>query len=379
MAFLPLIAFSALQSTDFEKAWEQTSRAIESRYYARTTRSDELKRRIEETAPKAKAATSRDEFSKVVNAMIDGFGDSHFDFFTPADQGYYCMDGLVGGKSEMAHIGVWFKPGPDGYSVQMVMNGSPAEEAGLVKGDLIVSVDAQPLQPVLSFKDKPKVHVRWKRGSKEREADIATTSTPAMDMFLEGSRKSARVIEQDGKKIGYFRLWTMSSDAFKNALSSAVYGQLKDTDAFILDLRDGFGGRPEGFLDPFYRPESVLEWKFGPTGGMKQLFGYGRPLIALINEGSRSAKEVAAYLLKRSGRAVLVGRNTAGHVLGTSPMRLNEWAMLEIPMVELLTDGNRLEGKGVPPDVAVEAEYADDGKDLFLTRAIEVALTKIKA
>ncbi len=378
MILLPLFASVALLDTDFDKAWELTARAIQSRYYARTTRADELKRRIEETAPKAKAATTREDFSRVVNAMIDGFGDSHFDFFTQADQGYYSMDGLIGGKSEMAQIGVWFKPARDGYSVQMVMNGSPAEEAGLVKGDLIVSVDAQPLQPVLSFKDKPKVHVKWKRGSMEREADIATTSTPAMEMFLEGSRKSARVIEQGGKKIGYFRLWTMSSEGFKNALSTAVYGQLKDTDAFILDLRDGFGGRPEGFLDPFYRPESVLEWKFGPTGGMKQLFGYGRPLIALINEGSRSAKEVTAYLLKRSGRAVLVGRNTAGHVLGTSPMRLNEWAMLEIPMVELLTDGTRLEGKGVAPDIAVDTEYAEDGKDLFLGRAIEVALAKIK-
>ena len=131
MILLPVFAVAAFQSTDFEKAWEQTSRAIESRYYARTTRSDELKRRIEETAPKAKAATSRDEFSKVVNAMIDGFGDSHFDFFTQADQGYYCMDGLIGGKTEMAQIGVWFKPAQDGYSVQMVMNGSSAEKAGL--------------------------------------------------------------------------------------------------------------------------------------------------------------------------------------------------------------------------------------------------------
>jgi len=378
MILLPVIASAAFQTTDYDKAWEQTSRAIESRYYARTTRADELKRRLGDAAPKAKAATSRDEFSRVVNDMIDGFGDSHFDFFTPEDQGYYSMDGLVGGKSEMAQIGVWFKRASDGYTVQMVMNGSAAEAAGLVKGDLVLSVDSQPLHPVTSFKDKPKVHVRWKHGVTEREADIATTSTPAMEMFLEGSRKSARVIEQGGKKIGYFRLWTMSSDAFRNALSGAVYGQLKDTDAFILDLRDGFGGRPEGFLDPFFRPESVLEWKFGPTGGMKQLFGYGRPLIALINEGSRSAKEVTAYLLKKSGRAVLVGRNTAGHVLGTSPMRLNEWAMLEIPMVELLTDGTRLEGKGVAPDIAVDTEYAEDGKDLFLQRAIEVALSKIK-
>lgn len=369
-----LLALALLQSADdFSQAWDRTSRAIESRYYARTTRGDELKKRLGEAAPKARAAKSRDEFSAVVNEMIDGFGDSHFDFFTEEDQGYYAMDNLVGGKKELAQIGAWFRPGKEGYTVHMVMNGSPAEAAGLVKGDLIVSVDSKPMRPVMSFKDKPKVKLAWKRGAKTFEKDVETRSSLATDMFLTASRESARVIEHGGKRIGYFRLWTMANENFRDALSSAVYGKLKDTDAFVLDLRDGFGGRPEGHLDPFFRPDVTLEWKYGPGPGMKQAFGYGKPLIVLINEGSRSAKEVAAYVLKKSKRATLVGRTTAGHVLGTSPMRLNEWAMLEIPMVEVMTDGTRLEGKGVAPDVEVPLEYDDDGRDLFLAKALEIA------
>lgn len=374
MLSLALLSLLPRQEVDFSKAWDQTSRAIETRYYARTTRGDELKRRLDEAAPHAKAAKTKDEFSKVVNDMIDGFGDSHFDFYTEEDQGYYTMDNLSGGKKEMAQIGVWFRPTKDGYSVHMVMNDSPAEKAGLVKGDLILSVDDKPLRPVMSFKDKPKVMVKWRRGSKEFDKEIETRSTTSTGMFLEASKASARVIESGGKKIGYFRLWTMTGEDFKDALSSAVYGKLRDTDAFILDIRDGFGGRPEGFLDPFYRPESTLEWKLGPGPGMKELFGYGRPLVVLINEGSRSAKEVAAYVIKKSGRATLVGKNTAGHVLGTSPMRLNDWSILEIPMVDVIVDGGRLEGKGVAPDVALDKEYDENGKDLFLERAVEMAV-----
>ena len=374
MVATTLLALTFLQpADDFAQAWDRTSKAIESRYYARTTRADELKKRLGDAAPKARAAKTRDEFSQVVNEMIDGFGDSHFDFFTEEDQGYYAMDNLVGGKQEIAQIGAWFRPGKDGYSVHMVMNGSPAEAAGLVKGDLIVSVDGNPLRPVMSFKDKPKVKLTWKRGSKTVEKEVDTRTTLATDMFLTASKDSARIIEQGGKKIGYFRLWTMANENFRDALASAVYGKLKDTDAFILDLRDGFGGRPEGHLDPFFRPDVTLEWKYGPGPGMKQSFGYGKPLIVLINEGSRSAKEVAVYVLKKSKRATLVGRTTAGHVLGTSPMRLNEWAMLEIPMVEVMTDGTRLEGKGVSPDIEVAREYDEEGKDLFLAKALELA------
>lgn len=374
MVATSLLALALFTAPDeFSQAWEKTSKAIESRYYARVSRADELKKRLGDTAPKALASKTRDEFSKVVNDMIDGFGDSHFDFFTEEDQGYYTMDSLAGGKSQLAQVGAWFRQGADGYTVHMVMNGSPAEAAGIVKGDLIVSVDGKPLRPVSSFKDKPKVTVKWRRGAKEWEKELETTTSSATDMFLKASRESAKVIEQGGKKIGYFRLWTMANDDFKNALSGAVYGKLKDTDAFVLDLRDGFGGRPEGHLDPFFRPDVTLEWKYGPGPGMKQSFGYGKPLIVLINEGSRSAKEVAAYVLKKSKRATLVGRTTAGHVLGTSPMRLNEWAMLEIPMVEVMTDGTRLEGKGVSPDVEVSREYDADGKDLFLAKALELA------
>ena len=372
---LPILALVHYQTLDFNKAWEQTTKAIESRYYARTTRADELKKRLADAEPKARAAKSRPEFEKVVNDMIDGFGDSHFDFFTDDDQGYYTMDNLTGGKLELPQIGAWFRRGQDGYTVHMVLNDSEAEKAGLVKGDLIVSADGQPFEPVASFRNKSKVHLKFRRGSKDFEKDVDVSLTTATGMFLEASRRSARVIESGGKKIGYFRLWTQASDDFRKALSDALDGKLRDTDAFVLDLRDGFGGRPEGFGDPFFRPGVTLEWKFSPTASMKQSFGYGKPLVVLINEGSRSAKEVLAYVFKYSHRATLVGRNTAGNVLGTSPIRLNDWAVIEIPMVELMTDGVRLEGKGVAPDVALEKEYDENGKDLFLERALKIAAT----
>ena len=188
------------------------------------------------------------------------------------------------------------------------------------------------------------------------------------------------MIERAGKKIAYYHLWTMASAKFKDALEGFVYGKARDTDAFVLDIRDGFGGRPEGYGDPFFRPEADLEWTFGGANtGMKQLFGYGRPLIVIINPGSRSAKEVFSYIIKKSGRGVLVGDHTAGDVLGTSPSPVGDWAYIEIPMVDVKVDGHRLEKNPVQADVQVASEFDDQGRDMFLEKALEIAVEKASA
>lgn len=352
--------------------WANVEKAIEGRYYGRKSKKAEMDRLLAKYEARAKSAKSRSEFSDTVNEMIDEFKDSHFDFFTPSDQGYYLMDNLAGGKSEMPNFGAWLRRTPQGYAVQMVLNGSEAEEAGLMKGDVILSADGERFTPIDSIAAKvgKTVKLRVRRGSREFDANVEVSKSTGSDIFLEATRQSVKVIEHGGKKIGYIHLWTMlPSQAGRDVLHNAVYGKLRDTDAMILDIRDGFGGRPEGYGDPFFRPEVNLNWKMGDFD-LRQLFGYGRPLVILINGGSRSAKEVFSYIMKKSKRAVLMGSTTAGHVLGTSPFRINDWSIIEIPSVEVVTDGVTLEGKGVSPDIPIAREFDESGKDLYLAEAL---------
>jgi carboxyl-terminal processing protease len=325
--------------------------------------------------PLAKAAKSQTEFATQVNAMIAEFKDSHFAFLDKDSQGYYLMDSLASSSPKsVPHFGAWFRETPQGYTVQMVLDGSAAEAAKLKKGDVILSVEGKPFSPVAALRglEGKSVKLEVKSGDKIETRQVEVTEQPALEAFLEASRKSTKVIEHNGRKIGYFHLWTQANDKFREAVSSAVYGKLRDTDAMILDLRDGFGGRPEGFADPFFRPEVELKWMMTPTQGTTQLFGYGRPLVVLINEGSGSAKEVLSFIFKKSKRAILVGSQTAGHVLGTTPYRLNDWAYLEIPMVEVFADGVRLENNGVKPDFEVKTERSPDGTDRQLAKALDL-------
>ncbi len=361
------------QPTDYVKAWDDLAKAIQTRYYARKTRGKEMDALLKKYEPLGKAAKSEEEFADITNQMIADFKDSHFALLTNQEQSYYVFEGLMSKDPKPApFFGAWVKKMPDGYTVKMVLNGSEAETADLRKGDLILKVNNQTFTPIQSLAPfvNQKVKLSIRRGEADMEKEVTVTSKPVLGAFLDASRASSRVIESHGRKIGYFHLWTMANDDFRNALAGAVYGKFRETDAVILDLRDGFGGRPEGFGDPFFRPEVTTTWDMGGGMAMPQLFGYQRPLVVLINAGSRSAKEIFSYVIKKSHRATLIGSTTAGNVLGTTPWRLTDWAFLEIPIVDIKTDGERLEGRGVDPDIKVPAEFDDSGKDLVLDAAL---------
>ncbi|MBV6458343.1 MAG: hypothetical protein HONBIEJF_01470 [Fimbriimonadaceae bacterium] len=376
-----IVSQSGTASQDFSALWDKCKRTITQTYYAKNSQKAKMEGLLAKYEPRAKAATTHDAFDTVMDEMIAEFKDSHFDFLSKGDQGFYSFSEMLKRENgeEMPHIGAWFKRAPDGYTVTMVLNGMPAEAAGLKKGDVITRIDGKPFTPVASLQPfvGKKASIEYRRGSGARKADVQVESSRGMEMFLQATKNSVRTIEHQGRKYGYIHLWTMASDQFKRTLESAVYGALKDTDGFILDIRDGFGGRPEGYGDPFFRPEAQIEWTFsGQDRGSLQLFGYGRPLVVLINGGSRSAKEVFSYIIKKSKRATLIGSRTSGSVLGTSPNPIADWAFLEVPMVDVVVDGKRLEGVGVEPDIAVASEHDVDGKDLYIEAAV-THLTKV--
>jgi len=347
---------------DYGAAWNSVGNAIRTRYYAREKRRSEVGRLLAEYAPRARTATSREAFDATVGEMIAKFGDSHFDFFTRSEQGFYLMDNLVRtDAAPMPTIGAWFRSGSGGAVVQMVLNGSEAERVGLRVGDQVVSADGKPFSPVDSLAPHVggKIDLQVRRGATTLTVSPAVVLEPVLTTFLRATRDSVRVYERDGKRIGYIHLWTQASPEFASSLREAVRGKLKGVDALVLDIRDGFGGGVAGYPEVFLAPRAGAS----PP--------YSGPLAVLINGGTRSAKELLSLQIKNRHRGMLIGSTTAGNVLGANPIRVSEWAYLEIPAVDIIVDGVRLEGKGVAPDIAVPPMNDGSGGDLALERALQ--------
>ena len=96
-----------------------------------------------------------------------------------------------------------------------------------------------------------------------------------------------------------------------------------------------------------------------------------KPVVGIIDGGSRSGIEILAHGLKRAG-APLVGTKTAGDVLAGRAFRLRDNSLLELAVLDVRVDGVRLENNGVTPDVEVPftLPYAD-GADPQFDRAVD--------
>ncbi|MBC7527370.1 MAG: PDZ domain-containing protein [Chthonomonadaceae bacterium] len=362
----------------FEKVWKTT----QDHFYDTKMNGVDWNVVKQKYKPLLREAVTKPQFADLMKRMLEELHVSHTDYLTDDDYGFYMFPSVISGQvtgNEAGHIGITGRSVKGGYEVTAVLDDSPAEKSGLEIGDIIIGAEGKPFTTVGSFRGKEgkSVTLQVLRLGSVKQMEVVPVKENILGAFLRATEKSAKIIEIGGKRIGYLHLWTMGTDAFKTAMQSAVMGKLYRTDGLILDIRDGFGGRPFGYSDIFHKP--AINWRQTMRGiTTDQKSAYGKPMVLLINGGSRSAKEYFAFEFKKTGRATLVGTTTAGAFLGASGYPISKEGFLEIPIVSLTLDGRKLEGKGVSPDIEVKPSTPGSKDDAQLKKAQEVLLQKIK-
>nr|WP_280971395.1 PDZ domain-containing protein [Bradyrhizobium sp. ISRA430] len=142
----------------------------------------------------------------------------------------------------------------DRTTITSVIDGTPAQQAGLRAGDEIIAADGTAFEPVGSFRGKvgESVVLEVQRGAAVVQIPVRPVDLEPTTMFLRGLESSARVIESNGRRIGYVHVWCYAGSVYQRALERLLsQGELKDPDALIWDLRDGWGGAQPEYLDLF--------------------------------------------------------------------------------------------------------------------------------
>lgn len=323
---------------------------------------------------------------KVLNGMIAEFKVSHFGI----------MEGDVYNVNFVPEMNNTFsiRPGFDigcihgEFFVANIYHDSAAEQAGLLRGDRLVLINGRPIEdsPLLVdagsdpgipgephfFLRVPDDMTEMTLGVQRRRGDekltVVTIKPSAINMIY-STKKSVSVIEYKGRRFGYIRFWHFLHDGMTQALRNALARDWKDCDGAIIDLR-GRGGSPlvmNACFSPFGKPPS-LGRAFGRTNSLP---AWGKPVVALQDAGSRSAKEIYAHNWKYLNIGPLVGETTPGAVLGSSFVALPDGSQMIMPMQDaaMYAYGNvRLEGNGVVPthpvkDLLAFAAGADTIKD----------------
>jgi carboxyl-terminal processing protease len=256
-----------------------------------------------------------------------------------------------------------------------VIEGTPAQQAGLLAGDVIVLADGAPFQPVQSFRGKvgKEIVLGLRRAGALMQISVTPVDIEPNKMFLDGLKASARIIRANGRSIGYVHVWCYAGSVYQRTLEHLLsQSPLNGADALIWDLRDGWGGAIPGYLDLFNTRAPTMQVTDRNGASELENVKWRKPVAMLVNGGTRSGKEILAYGFKKYRLGEVIGSRTEGAVLAATAFLIGGGLLL-LAVGDVLVDGERLEGVGVAPTIEVQADPTSMGLgDPQLNRAIAV-------
>lgn len=313
---------------------------------------------------------------ETIKGYVRGLDDPYSEYMTAEEWGKFktnTMGNYVG-------IGIYMSVDKnDNIVVVAPIKGTPAEEAGLQTGDVIVYVDDENMLGVSS--ELVSAKIKGEEGTKVKITVLR--GEEYLDFEIE--RKSIKVYHVETEmlenKIGYISLLTFDqgcAEEFKNA-----YNDLKAKGAkkLIIDLRNNTGGLVEECLQiaDMILPKGSIELitvdakgeKIYSESNKEPIFG-DEKIVVLINEYSASASEILVGALMDNNKAISVGKKSYGKGVIQTVLELNDGSVLKLTISEYYTPNeSKINEIGITPTHEVEMNDETD-EDEQLNKAIEL-------
>ena len=257
-----------------------------------------------------------------------------------------------------------------GQKIIDVYPNSPAEDAGLADGDLIVKVNDQEitdnnvglLADLINVKNAESVTLSIKRN------DIVSTYK------LNFEKVSITVVESNyfdysNKKIGYIKIKSFSNNAYEQFFEKLRELENKKIDSLIIDLRNNGGGYLSSAteLAELFLSKGKIIYTLDKKSGKEVIKDKSDEkrdytVAILIDGGTASAAEVLASSLKDNREnTILIGTQSFGKGTVQSTKRLSDGSMLKYTIAKWLRpNGKCVEGVGLKPDYVIENLISND-------------------
>ncbi len=246
------------------------------------------------------------------------------------------------------------------------IEGSPAEKAGLLPGDILVMADNVTLEGMAV--DEAVALVRGPAGSTVRltiERDGVRFEVAIVRDVIPLVSVRSEMLEDN---LAYIRISRFGLETNRELTRHLEEVMAQNPRGLILDLRNDPGGDRNTAVDvadQFLPQGVVLIQRYGD--GSEETFtasdaGLAQdiPMVVLVNEGSASASELVAGALQDYGRATLIGVQTFGKGTVQTWQSLSNGGGVRITMARWLTPHGRwIHGVGLTPDLVVERPEED--------------------
>jgi carboxyl-terminal processing protease len=253
-----------------------------------------------------------------------------------------------------------------GVKILRPIDGSPAEQAGLLAGDIIVKIDNK---EVGADQAGAIAQLRGPSGSGVKLTVKREGSAEPLDFSLRRAKVDVRSVTHTtlDPGFGYVRITSFSettADDVARAVAALKRDNPKGLHGLVLDLRNNPGGVLEAGVavaDAFLN-EGVIVTADGRTADARFRMDAtpgdlidGAELVVLVNGGSASASEIVAGALKDHNRAELIGHKTYGKGSVQTVMPLAQGGAIKLTTSRYYTpSGVSIHGKGIIPDLVAD-------------------------
>lgn len=328
-----------------------------------------------------------------IDGMMESVGDPYTFYYTPEDlakmyedhNGLYCGVGMLVSSDKQGRL-----------VVLRVFKNSPAQTAGLLPGDVILSADGEAVSAeTTEAMNMATARIKGEAGTYVRLSVLRKERT--LELNIERNNVSVNRVEYqilDGN-VGYLVLYEFFGDAVSGVREALNAFEEAGVRGVIFDVRSNTGGQLDICLDicDMVLPEGLIVYTEDRNGRRENYYSNADrceiPMVVLVNEMSASASEIFAASIQDYGVAKIVGTKTFGKgIVQTQYEFPSDGAGMQLTTSRYFTPkGRSIHGEGVTPDVVVEMNdsydasiYAPDmNNDNQLKTAYDVLLKEIGA
>ena len=273
-------------------------------------------------------------------------------------------------KGSFSGVGIEFTIRQDTIHVQNVIKNGPAERAGLLAGDKIVTVDGKKFVGKAVTNEEAMHRLKGPKDTKVRigvlrygQKKIKEFTVTRGDIPL----KSIGAAYMLDDSTGYIRIKSFGETTYPELLIALAKLSQRNFSNLIIDLRDNTGGYLQSAVqiaNEFLPNNKLIVYTQGRKSPRQDYKSNGHgsyqriPLVVLINEGSASASEIFAGAMQDNDRATIIGRRSFGKGLVQQQIGFPDGSMIRLTIARYYTPSGRCIQK--PYTLGDDANYAQD-------------------
>lgn len=256
-------------------------------------------------------------------------------------------------KGSFPGVGIEFTIRKDTIHVQNVVKNGPAQRAGILAGDKIVSVDGKPFVGKIVTNEEA---MRRLKGPKDTKVKLGVMryGQKAVKYFTvtrgDIPQKSITATYMLDKNTGYIKVKSFGETTYPEMLIALAKLSQEGFTNLVIDLRDNTGGYMNSAIqmaNEFLPKNKLIVYTIGRKSPRQDFpsDGHGSyqkiPLVVLINEGSASASEIFAGAMQDNDRATIIGRRSFGKGLVQQQLSFPDGSMIRLTIARYYTPSGR--------------------------------------